>query len=60
MLFFVVSADGDIIDANEYAKSITGCRLNETKFQDLVVDFSGTCDVTALISQPDKEHLINI
>ncbi len=60
MLFLVVKADGDIIDANEYAKSITGRRLNETKFQDLVVDFSGTCDVTALIHQSDKEHLINI
>ncbi len=59
-LFFVMSGDGCILDANESARSLTGCRENDTAFSDLVVDFAGTFNLADLVQAPRVPHLINI
>ncbi len=60
ILYFVLSADGNIIEANQYANDLTGRPLIGEKFQDLVVDFTGKFDLTVLSNDRSKEHLLNI
>jgi signal transduction histidine kinase len=59
-LFFVLSEDSRILEANESARSLTGCRENSIIFSDLVVDFAGTFNLTDLIQAPGGPHLLNI
>jgi len=60
VLFFCLSKNALIRDANEYAKRITGRRLIGENFRDLVVDFTGQLNLDALIRSPQKEQLIHI
>ena len=60
LLFFVLSTDGKIVEANQYASALAGRQLNGKKIQELVVDFTGKFDLTALITDHSKEHLLNI
>ncbi|MFN2357603.1 MAG: sensor histidine kinase [Desulfotignum sp.] len=59
-LFFVLSRDGHILEANESARTLTGCRENETAFSDLVVDFAGIFNLTDLVQAPEGPHRLNI
>ena len=59
-LYFVLSPDGLIMDANQYAGDLTGRQLTGEKIQDLVVDSTGEFELTTLISDPSIEHLLNI
>jgi signal transduction histidine kinase len=59
-LFFILSGDGRILDANESARSLTGCRKNDTAFSDLVVDFAGTFHLSDLVQALEGPHLLSI
>jgi len=59
-LFFVLSGDGSILEANESARALTGCRENDTFFSDLVVDFAGIFNLADLVEAPDGPQLLNI
>jgi|GEM_PF-3385910 len=59
-LFFVLSRDGRILEANESVRSLTGCLENDTVFSDLVVDFAGTFNLTDLAQARGVPHLLNI
>ncbi len=59
-LLFVLSGDGRILEANESARSLTGCRENDTAFSDLVVDFTGTFNIADMVKAPGGPHLLNI
>lgn len=60
MLFFILDTEGRILEANKAAHEITGRNVNNAKFRDLVVDFSGSWDLGHLLSNPGQEHLIHI
>jgi signal transduction histidine kinase len=60
VLYFVLSTDGEIVEANQYANDLTGRQLMGQPFRDLIVDFSGKFDLTALSNHHLKEHLLNI
>ena len=60
MLFFILGANGQIIEANQAARSMTGRELTAENFAEIIIDFSGTFDLKALANAPDKEHLLNI
>ncbi|MDT8377584.1 MAG: HAMP domain-containing sensor histidine kinase [Desulfotignum sp.] len=59
-LFFVLSRDGRILQANESARTLTKCLENVTTFSDLVVDFASTFNLTGLFQTPEVPHLLNI
>jgi hypothetical protein len=59
-LFFVLSCDWRILEANESVRSLTGCRENDTAFSDRVVDFAGTFNLTDLVQARNGPHLLNI
>ncbi|MCF8091236.1 MAG: HAMP domain-containing histidine kinase [Desulfotignum sp.] len=59
-LFFVLSGDGRILEANESARTLTRCRENDTVFSDLVVDFAGTFNLTNLVQARGGPQLLNI
>jgi signal transduction histidine kinase len=59
-LFFVLSGEGRILEANESVRSLTGCRENITAFSDLVVDFAGTFNLMDLIQAHSGPHLFNV
>jgi signal transduction histidine kinase len=60
VLFFLLSTEGKIIETNQYANTLTGRRLIGENIQDLIVDFTDTFHLPALINDPSKEHLLNI
>lgn len=60
MLFFELGPDGRIIEANAYAESVIGISLANHKFQDLMVDFIGSFNLTLLFQEPSKYNLLNI
>ena len=60
VLYIVLSTDGKIVAANQYANDLVGRQLIGEKIQDLVIDFTGTFDLTALSNDHLKEHLFNI
>ena len=60
VLYFVISTDGKIVAANQYANDLAGRPLIGQKIQDLIVDFTGKFDLTALINDHSNEHLLNI
>jgi signal transduction histidine kinase len=59
-LFFVLSGEGRILEANESARTLTGCLENETAFSDLVVDFAGIFNLTDRVRAPEGPQLLNI
>lgn len=60
ILFFTLSVEGLIIDANVHAQTQTGRTLIGDRFQEVIVDFSNTFDLKALAQKGSKECLINI
>lgn len=60
MLFFVLSPHGRIRDVNDFARSLTGCTPGITRFQDLVVDFSGTFHLREMLPAATQPRLLNI
>ena len=60
VLFLTLSPDGEITGANRYAKSFTGRPLIRESFQDIIVDFTGKLNLSAVMSDPPEERLINI
>jgi signal transduction histidine kinase len=60
VLFFLLSNDGRIVETNQYAKTITGRHLVGENIQDVMVDFTDTFHLPALINDPSKEYLFNI
>jgi signal transduction histidine kinase len=60
VLFFLLSVDGKIVEANQYAKTTTGRHLIGENIQDLIVDFNDTFHLPGLIIEPSKEHLLSI
>ncbi len=59
-LFFVLSGDGRILEANESARKLTGCLEHEALFSDLVVDFEGIVNLADLVQAPEGPHRLNI
>ena len=59
-LLFLLTREGRIIEANEFAHSIAGKDMAGLKIQDVVIDFSSKFDLAALVSDPSKEHLISV
>lgn len=57
---FVLSDNGRVIRANQYARTLTGRDVTGQAIQDLVVDFTNTFDLSALAEDPSREHLLNI
>ena len=60
VLYFVLSTKGKIVAANQYANDLIGRQLIGEKVQDFIVNFTGKFDLTALINDHSKEHLLNI
>ncbi len=58
-LFFVLSREGGIVDANQYANTIAGRNLVGENIRGLIVDFTGKFDLNVLINDT-TEHLLNI
>ncbi len=59
-LFFVLSEDSRILEANESARYLTGCREKTSFFSDLVVDFAGTFNLTDLVQAQGGPQLLNM
>jgi len=60
VLFFILSKDGQIIQANEFAGKTTGLLSIGKNIRDLIVDFSGTLDLNRCFQDAAREHLLNI
>ncbi len=60
VLYFVLSTDGKIVEANQYASDLAGRDLVGEEFQNLVVDFTGKFDLAAISNDHSKEQLLNI
>ncbi len=60
MLFFVLSRHGRVLDVNDFARSMTGCEPGTTRFQDLVVDFSGMFHLREMLPAATQPRLLNI
>ena len=60
VLYFVLSTDGKIVEANQYASDLAGRHLVGEEFQNIVVDFTGKFDLTAISNDHSKEQLLNI
>jgi signal transduction histidine kinase len=60
VLYFILSKEDIIVEANQYANDLTGRQLIGEKIQDLIINFTGKFDLPALINNTSKEHLLNI
>lgn len=60
ILFFLLSLDGHILDANQFAKTVTATSLHTARFNDLVLNFSGKFELASLTADIGKEHLLSI
>ncbi len=60
LLFFILSREGKIVNANRYAQDLTGRSLSGENFRDMIVDFTGKFDLTDAMRNPSTERLINI
>jgi signal transduction histidine kinase len=60
VLFFILSNDGHIIQANEFVEKTTGMHPVGKNIRDLIVDFSGTLDLNRCFQDTAREHLLNI
>ena len=60
VLFFVLSAAGEIVAANQYAEKVAGHNLKGESIQDQFVDFTGKFDLASLLQDPSGEHLLHI
>jgi diguanylate cyclase (GGDEF)-like protein len=60
VLFFILTDDGEVVEANTYAERIAGPHLIGKKFKNLIIDFTGRFDLMAAVGSPPMEHLLNI
>lgn len=60
ILFFTLSPNGEIIGANRYAKNFTGRPLTGDIFQDVIIDFKGEFNLSAVVNDASEERLINV
>ena len=60
VLFFILSRDGEIIEANEYACRLVGRSLIGETVREVVVDLSGHFNLTELMNDATGEKLITI
>ena len=60
ILFFRLSAEGRILDANQFAKTLTAISLRTARFDDLVLDFSGKFELAPMSGDAGKERLLSI
>ena len=59
-LYFILSKEGKIVEANQYAIGLTRRPLVGEKIQDAIVNFTGKFDLAALINDKSEEHLLHI
>jgi signal transduction histidine kinase len=59
-LLFVLSGNGEIIEANHYAASVAGENPAGKNIRDVLVDFSGSYDFDRLLRESSKEHLFSV
>ena len=52
VLFFILSREGKIVNANRYAQDLTGRSLSGENFRDVIVDFTGKFDLTDAMQRP--------
>jgi len=60
VLFFILSLDGEIVSANQYAKEFTGHPLMNEYFQDIIVDFQEKFSLAGAVKEPYVEQMINV
>lgn len=60
VLFFVLSEEGAVVEANQFSIHITGRQLIGDNFRNILVDFSGQFDLSAWANDPSKERMITI
>mgnify|MGYP006282437643 CR=1 FL=1 len=59
-LLFLLTKEGQILEANDYACSLTGQDLVDRNIGDVIVDFTGQFSLESLVSDQSKEHLFNV
>lgn len=59
-LLFVLTKEGKILEANDYACSLTGQDLVDRNILDIVVDFTGQFSLELLVSDQSQEHLFSV
>jgi signal transduction histidine kinase len=60
VLFFRLSKQGHILDANQFAKTIAPTSFSTARFDDLVLNFSNAFKLENVISDARNEHLLSI
>ena len=60
VLFLVLTKEGVIIRANQYAQTLTGKQLAGDSIQNLILDFTGDFNPVHLFRRDTEEHLLNI
>lgn len=60
VLFFRLAADGEIIGANRYAMNLSGRPLHGENFHDIIIDFRGDFNLSAVSGDTSEERLIHI
>jgi signal transduction histidine kinase len=59
-LFFILSQDGTILEANQYAQNLTARPLIGEPIRDVIVDFTNEFDLIALAKEASTERLFNV
>jgi len=60
VLFLLLSKQGHILDANQFAKTIAPTSLSTARFDELVLNFSNAFKLENVISDAGSEHLLSI
>lgn len=60
VLFLVLSREGEILEANQYAEKLIGGDIRQMLIRELFVDFTMTPALAELIKDPAKIHLLNV
>lgn len=60
LFFLLLTKDGTIAVANEYANDIVGRRLVGASIRDIIIDFSRELDLATLLEDAPEERLLNI
>ena len=60
LLFFKLNRDGGIIQSNQFARSVAGNLPDSARFSDLVLDFHHDFNLEKMVSDPEKEYLLNL
>ena len=59
-LLFILSEEGKIIHANQYANNVTGIDLIGRHIRDVFVDFTDNFEINSVLHDPSQEHLISV